>query len=96
MEKIILDTLVSVISEIENDRQYSTEITTLDLIKISKIITRQINNLNIAGVVGSDLLHDLLTHEEEIISSPLRFNGVHVAKIKQVFERHGIPYNSSF
>jgi len=54
------------------------------------------NNDCIADVVGSDLLNDLLKHEEEVLSSPLRFNGVHVWKIRQVFAEHGIIYKPPF
>jgi len=39
---------------------------------------------------GTTLLNQCLNEQEEIISSPIRFNGVDVNKIKQVFLKHGI------
>jgi hypothetical protein len=35
------------------------------------------------------ILKDLLRYEKEIISSPIRFNGVSVEHIRQVFARYG-------
>ncbi len=45
---------------------------------------------------GNKLLTDLLICEQEIISSPLRFNGVSVDNIKIIFEKHGIKYKQPF
>jgi hypothetical protein len=45
---------------------------------------------------GTDILYDLINQQEEIINSPLRFNGVSVEKIKQIFAIHGIDYNAPF
>ena len=39
---------------------------------------------------GSSLLNQCLKEQEEIVSSPIRFNGVHINKIKQVFLKNGI------
>jgi len=44
----------------------------------------------------SEILNDLLNEQEQIISSPIRFDGVHIEKIKQVFAKHGIDYKSEF
>ena len=52
--------------------------------------------LRLFGVVGSALLSDLMKEQQEIISSPIRFNGVHIEKIKQVFEKNGIKYDVGF
>jgi hypothetical protein len=41
-------------------------------------------------VSGSSLLNQCLNEQEEIVSSPIRFNGVHINKIKQVFLKNGI------
>lgn len=41
-------------------------------------------------VSGSSLLNQCLKEQEEIISSPIRFNGVHINKLKQVFLKNGI------
>jgi len=57
---------------------------------------QQINDLNITDVVGSDLLNAVLDAQKEIVSSPLRFNGVHIEKIKQVFAEYGIIYKPPF
>ncbi len=42
------------------------------------------------------LLKEVLHFQQEIISSPLRFNGVHIDTIKEVFARYGIEYTQSF
>lgn len=52
--------------------------------------------LRLFDVVGSALLSDLMKEQQEIISSPIRFNGVHIDKVKQVFEKNGIKYNVGF
>lgn len=50
--------------------------------------------LRLFDVVGSALLSDLMKEQQEIISSPIRFNGVHIDKVKQVFEKNGIKYDT--
>lgn len=50
----------------------------------------------IPNVVGSALLSDLMKEQQEIVSNPIRFNGVHIEKIKQVFEKNGIKYDLGF
>lgn len=52
--------------------------------------------LRLFDVVGSALLSDLMKEQQEIVSSPIRFNGVHIEKIKQVFEKNGIKYDVGF
>lgn len=52
--------------------------------------------LRLFDVVGSALLSDLMKEQQEIVSSPIRFNGVHTEKIKQVFEKNGIKYDVGF
>ena len=47
-------------------------------------------------VNGDDLMKELLDSQEEIISSPIRFNGVHIEKIKQAFAKFGIIYTIPF
>lgn len=48
-------------------------------------------------VVGSALLKDLLDGSEEVITiNGLRFTGTHEEKVKQVFEKHGIKYETPF
>lgn len=48
------------------------------------------------NVIGSVLLSDLMKEQQEVISSPIRFTGVHIEKIKQVFEMYGIKYDTGF
>lgn len=45
---------------------------------------------NLYIVSGSSLLNQCLNEQEEIISSPIRFNGVHINKLKNVFLKNGI------
>lgn len=52
--------------------------------------------LRLFAEVGTDLLSDLMKEQQEIISNPIRFNGVHIEKIKQVFEKKGIKYDVCF
>ena len=52
--------------------------------------------LRLFDVVGSALLSDLMKEQQEIISSPIRFNGVHIDKVKLVFEKNGIKYDVGF
>lgn len=52
--------------------------------------------LRLFDVVGSALLSDLMKEQQEIISNPIRFNGVHIEKIKQVFEKNGVKYDVGF
>lgn len=42
------------------------------------------------SAVGSSLLNQCLKEREEVISSPIRFDGVHVNRLKQVFLKNGI------
>lgn len=42
------------------------------------------------------IFSDLMKEQQEIISSPIRFNGVHVNKIKKVFEKHGFKTEPTF
>ena len=42
------------------------------------------------------ILEDILSHQQEIISNPIRFNGVHVEKIKEVFRKYGIDESINF
>lgn len=52
--------------------------------------------LRLFDVVGSALLSDLMKEQQEIVSNPIRFNGLHIEKIKQVFEKNGIKYDMGF
>jgi hypothetical protein len=38
----------------------------------------------------------MLINQEEVISSPIRFNGVAIEKLKQIFENNGVKYESLF
>jgi len=52
--------------------------------------------LRLFNIVGSALLSDLMKEQQEIISSPIRFNEVHIDKVRQVFEKNGIKYDVGF
>jgi Cu2+-containing amine oxidase len=41
-------------------------------------------------VSGISLLNQCLKEQEEIVNSPIRFNGIHINKLKQVFLKNGI------
>jgi hypothetical protein len=45
---------------------------------------------------GKQLLKEILNEQVEVISSPIRFNGVHIEKIKQIFEKYGIVLEQEF
>ncbi len=42
------------------------------------------------------IYHQLMNESEEVISSPIRFTGVSVEKIKRVFEKYFDPYQFDF
>jgi hypothetical protein len=42
------------------------------------------------------IYHQLMSKQEEIISNPIRFNGVSIHKIKKVFEKYFDPYQNDF
>ena len=48
------------------------------------------------SVSGSSILKQCLNEQEEIVSSPIRFNGVHNEKLKEVFKRNGIINEPDF
>lgn len=61
----------------------------LDENKITSIEAhKKICDLHI--ISSTSLLNQCLNEQEEIICLPIRFNGVHVNKIKQVFLKNGI------
>jgi hypothetical protein len=46
--------------------------------------------------VNSSVLEEILAEERSIISSPIRFDGVHVSHIKRIFEKYGIVNEPKF
>ena len=52
--------------------------------------------LNLPVVNGCALLNEVLDHQQEVISSPIRFNGVHIDTIKQLFGKYGLTYKDMF
>ena len=52
--------------------------------------------LSIHDGINNQILQDLLKEQEEVIMSPIRFNGVHVEKIKQVFKKYGVEFEQQF
>lgn len=45
---------------------------------------------------NQEILNELLNKQEEIISSPIRFNGCHINNIQSIFKERGINYNTGF
>lgn len=46
--------------------------------------------------IGLEIILDLLAYQEEIINSPIRFNGVHNNNIMLVFKSYGIESKEPF
>lgn len=42
------------------------------------------------------ILNDCMNEKQEVLMSPMRFDGVHVNKLEEVFRRNGIVYESNF
>jgi hypothetical protein len=53
-------------------------------------LENQVLALRIHNVSGISLLNQCLKEQEEIVNSPIRFNGIHINKLKQVFLKNGI------
>ena len=60
------------------------------------IIKSMLNNLEEIVAEKKALLADLMNEQQEVINSPIRFNGVRVEKIKQVFEKYGVKSDVGF
>lgn len=54
------------------------------------VIQAHTNLCNLYNIIGTTLLNQCLNEQEEIISNPVRFNGVHINKLKEVFLKNGI------
>ena len=52
--------------------------------------------LNLFSVMQRDMLNDMIMQQEEIVSSPIRFNGVHIENIKKIFKNNGTEYQPPF
>jgi len=52
--------------------------------------------LDLYNVMQRDILNDMIMQQEEIVSSPIRFNGVHIENIKKIFKNNGTKYQSPF
>ena len=50
----------------------------------------------IANIVLKGLLEDIQNEEKEILMSPIRFNGVHIKKINEIFNKYGIKTETKF
>ena len=57
-------------------------------------LTEKLLNLHI--VMQSYMLSDMMVQQEEIVSSPIRFNGVHIENIKKIFKNNGTEYKPPF
>ena len=42
------------------------------------------------------ILNDCMSNKEEVLMNPIRFDGVHIKKIAEVFRRNGIVYEPPF
>jgi hypothetical protein len=51
---------------------------------------------NLHSVMQSYILSDMMMQQEEIVSNPIRFNGVHIENIKKIFKNNGTEYKSPF
>ncbi len=60
----------------------------------NEAIANELLNLHI--VMQRDMLNDMIMQQEEIVSSPIRFNGVHIENIKKIFKNNGTEYQSPF
>jgi len=52
--------------------------------------------LDLFSVMQRDMLNDMIMQQEEIVSSPIRFNGVHIENIKKIFKNNGTEYQPPF
>ena len=52
--------------------------------------------LDLFSVMQRDMLSDMIMQQEEIVSSPIRFNGVHIENIKKIFKNNGTEYQPPF
>ena len=72
-----------------------------ELSKISTIVEFKDNVTQFTTMLdfmlqGKQLLKEVLDEQQEVISSPIRFNGVHIEKIKQIFAKYGIIIEQDF
>jgi len=68
-----------------------------DLHELGYEIKPKAKNNEVLDIVSQrELLNELINNQKEIISSPIRFNGVSIEKIKQIFEKNGMKYESPF
>jgi len=61
-----------------------------------KFTEEQLKNCNLQNVNGCALLKKILDNQQEVISSPIRFNGVSNEDIKRIFSEFGIEYKQPF
>ena len=50
----------------------------------------------ISELLSSGLMKDILDARREVISSPIRFDGVSTEDIKRIFAEHGIEFKQPF
>lgn len=93
-----IEAFVNHISDFGEALKMKTTFISLSAVKnrVSENNSHESSGLHLADVVGSALLNDLLNNQEEIISSPIRFNGVHVNRIVSCFEKYGIKRPEHF
>lgn len=79
---------------IETFRKAYPNVTSADLQAFA--IGWKSKNINSGDSLAHKLLTELMMQQEELICSPIRFNGVSTQKIKQIFERHGVSFDVGF
>lgn len=72
------------------------QIAMVDMQSLLNELKKEISETPKNLINGDDLLFELLNNQEEIISNPRRFNGVHIDTIKNIFNKHGIIYKQPF
>lgn len=55
-----------------------------------------LNQRKVKSKMLEGILKELLAEENEVLMSPIRFNGVSTIHIKQIFEKYGIVNESKF
>ena len=94
----ITDRILETIKELANEKGVNKD--EISLIQVTARLATKLNqaenNEVLDRVSKREILYELLTEQEEIISSPIRFNGVSIEKLKQIFEKNGVKYEIPF
>lgn len=80
---------------LDSEKLYAVKSDLGKLKRENKKLKEQLKDAKESGN-NNQILQDLLNEQEEIIMSPIRFNGVHVQKIKEVFSKYGVEFEQGF